>query len=106
MASALSRFDRASLLNGTPEQQELLGERGFTRIRVRNDGEGTAPSHLLGDREAAHQGRCSGIDISCAERILFDERTPGLDIVTHQRAEDLIGCDGIFDLHLEKTAHL
>ena len=46
----LFRLNRTGHLNRTPEKQQLFGQGGFTRIRVRNDGEGTATRYLMVNR--------------------------------------------------------
>ena len=40
MSSGLTTFDRTCHLNGATEKQQLLGQRGFARVRVGDDGEG------------------------------------------------------------------
>jgi len=40
-------FDRARHLDGATEQQQLFGQRGFTRIRMRNDRECTPAGDFL-----------------------------------------------------------
>ena len=47
MTIRLARLDRTGHLNGVAEQQQFFGHGGFTRIRVRNDGEGSALLNLL-----------------------------------------------------------
>ena len=42
MAIALAAFNCARHLNQIAEQQELFGDRGLARIRVRDNGKGTA----------------------------------------------------------------
>jgi hypothetical protein len=42
VAAGLSGFHGAGDLNGSREQQQLFGQRGFAGIRVGNDGEGAA----------------------------------------------------------------
>ena len=42
MASGLARLDRTGNLDSSGEQQELFGQRGFTGVRVGDDGKGAA----------------------------------------------------------------
>jgi hypothetical protein len=50
MPRSFTRLDRASNLNRTREQQQLLSQRGFTRIRVGNDGKSAAAAGLGEER--------------------------------------------------------
>ena len=42
----LARLDRPGHLDRSPEQQQLLAQRGLARVRVGDDGEGTPPGDL------------------------------------------------------------
>jgi hypothetical protein len=43
------------------------------------------------------------INIASTQRIFLDECAPGLNFITHQRSEDLIGGNRIFDLDFEQA---
>src|SRR5690349_19017534 len=49
-----------------------------------------------GDRPGDHH-RSSDVEVAHAERVGLDERTPGLDLLAHQRGEDFLRADGILD---------
>ncbi len=49
VAAALARLDRARHLDRAAEQQQLLGERGLARIRVRDDRESAAAPNFAND---------------------------------------------------------
>src|SRR5690606_24156944 len=48
-AGGLARLDRAGELDRAAEQQQLLGQRGLARVRVRDDGERAAQGRFSGD---------------------------------------------------------
>ena len=49
VASGLARLDRAGNVDGPRKQQQLFGERGFTRVGVRDDGKRAATAHFRGN---------------------------------------------------------
>src|SRR3546814_15632260 len=49
VARGLARLDRTGHLDRAAEQQQLLGERGLARVRVRNDREGAAAGGFGGN---------------------------------------------------------
>ena len=49
MSAGLARLDRAGDLDRAREQQQLLGQRGLTRVRVGNDGKRAAALDLFFD---------------------------------------------------------
>jgi len=52
----LARLDRTGLMDRAAVEQELLGQRRFTRVGVRDDGEGSPALHfLLGDGNLLHR---------------------------------------------------
>jgi hypothetical protein len=55
------RLDLARKLDRAAEQQQLLGERGLARVRMRDDREGPAARDLGGERvvERVHGARLS-----------------------------------------------
>ena len=52
MTRGFARLDRAGNLNGARKQQELFCERGFTRVRVRNNGKGTSALNFFREAHA------------------------------------------------------
>src|SRR5579863_1537164 len=44
------------------------------------------------------------VEIAHAERVRLDEVAARLDLLTHQRSEDVVGRDGVLDLDLEQPA--
>jgi hypothetical protein len=63
-----TRLDRAGELDRAAEQEQLLGQRGLARVRVRDDREGAPPAHLLGE---------VGLRVGHGERYLGDGRREG-----------------------------
>ena len=53
MPGGFAPFDGAGQLDGAAEQQQLFGERSFTRIWVRNDCESAAPGRFVRNRAHA-----------------------------------------------------
>ncbi len=49
MARGLAALHGTRHLDGAPEQQQLLGERGLAGVGVGNDGEGSSLPDLVGD---------------------------------------------------------
>jgi hypothetical protein len=49
MPGRLAPLHGTGQLYGTPEQEQLFGKRGFTRIRVGNNGKGATSRHLISD---------------------------------------------------------
>ncbi len=49
MSARFSRLDAACDVNGARKQQQLLGKRRLTGIRMRNYGKRATPRHLLTD---------------------------------------------------------
>src|SRR6185437_11410735 len=47
----------------------------------------------------------SDVEVPDAERVRLDERAARLDLLTHQRGEDVVGADDVLDLHLQEPAH-
>ena len=56
VARGFAGLDGAGNLNGAREQQELLCERGFTRVRVRNDGKRPAAPGFEGVSQCGSRG--------------------------------------------------
>ena len=54
-------LDLTGKLDGAAEQQQLFGQRGFARVRMRDDGEGT-PALDLGCERRADRGSLVGTD--------------------------------------------
>jgi len=50
MATALARLDGTGQLNRARKQQQFFGQRGFTRIRVRNNAESTTAGDFARDQ--------------------------------------------------------
>src|ERR1035441_5637418 len=46
------------------------------------------------------------VEVLYIQRVLFDELAPGLDILAHERGEDLFALDGVFQPHLQQRALL
>jgi hypothetical protein len=65
VAAALARLDGTGHLDRAREQQQLLGQRGFTRIGVGNDAEGAAALHFARDQ----RGRFGGGGCVVARRL-------------------------------------
>src|SRR5262245_679788 len=53
------------------------------------------------DRRASNE---SNVEIRDREGVLLDELTTRLDLITHQRGEDVVGGECVFDLHLHEPA--
>jgi len=51
----------ACQLDGTAKQQQLFGQGGFARVRMRDDGEGAPAGDFLGDR----QGHGVSLEMFC-----------------------------------------
>ena len=49
MTLSLARLDGTRLMDGAAVEQQLLGQRGLTGVRVRNDGKGASALHFLRD---------------------------------------------------------
>lgn len=47
MPACFARFDAAGDMDGAGIHQQFLGQGGFARIRVRNDGESTAARYFV-----------------------------------------------------------
>ena len=65
MARRLAALDRAGHLDGTAEQQQLLGECGLARVRVGDDGKGAAAAQLV--EKIAHKvetGMAAGVRLN------------------------------------------
>src|SRR6185295_10403349 len=46
----------------------------------------------------------SDIEVGYGQRVLLDELTPRLDLIAHQRREDVVRGDRVLDLHLHEAA--
>src|ERR1019366_7430493 len=46
------------------------------------------------------------VEVFHIQRVLFDKLAPGLDILAHQRGEDLFALHGVFEAHLQQRALL
>ena len=65
MSVALLAFHRTGYLNRLPKQQQLLGNGGFTGIRVRNNREGAAQVNGISlEGHVQQQGKQTGGDYS------------------------------------------
>ena len=52
---------------------------------------------------APTDGAWSDVEVAHAERVGLDERPPRLDLLAHERREDLVGRDGVLDLHAQQA---
>lgn len=43
------------------------------------------------------------IQVGGIERVILDEFTPWLDLVTHQGGKDFVSRDGVLDLYLQQS---
>src|SRR5262249_10189359 len=48
--------------------------------------------------------RRSDIQVLDVQRVLLDELASGLDLITHEDREELVGLHGVVDTHLQKSA--
>ena len=76
VARGLARLDAAGDLNGAREQQQLFGQRGFTRVGVGNDGKRAAALDLFGDFGGFGHNR--GLSVTRRVRALRATRLRGL----------------------------
>src|SRR5262249_40197798 len=56
------------------------------------------------DRAVIRGKTVSNVEIGDGERVLLDELAARLDLIAHQRREDIVRRNGVFDLHLHETA--
>src|SRR5260221_9514076 len=65
----------------------------------------TSTSSTRSVRGSRHYGpRASDVEVRNPQRVGLDELAARLDLVAHERREDLAGADGVLDLHLEQDA--
>ena len=113
--------------NSHPDRRSRLASRGgrscvrvpqLGRLQPKDEGAGT-PSHpdplyqpltQLGLQELRKfagflETYDLNVDIPRVQRVGLDELPARLDLVAHQRGEDLVGADGVLDLHAQHAAH-
>src|SRR5262245_18138972 len=60
------------------------------------------PPSAPAERRPPEPDRALDVQILHAQRVVLDEAAPRLDLVAHQRREDLVGLVGVLDTDLEQ----
>jgi hypothetical protein len=77
-------------------------------LRFRRHARGPGFSHIralpMKPARVRTRPQTSDVQIGHRQRVLLDELATRLDLVAHQRREDIVGSNGVLDLHLHQAA--
>lgn len=86
--------ERKNLTLCFPKSHRMLPS--VRKVLIRKEGK----SQVMGPAT-----RISNVDIPRPQRIVLNERPARLDVIAHQRRENLVGGDGVGDLDFQQAAH-
>src|SRR5215475_8324783 len=84
----------------------MLSRRSSSSSRSNRSSRYTIVLNLLNELNGLDFDRGLDIQILHGQRMFFDELAPGLHFVTHQRRENIVGFDSVFNTHLQEHASL